>query len=323
MPGPFCFAWAGGTIEDQQTVVTTGTTAAGSTTVGNIPSSALSNCLPGLIYNIAGNGIPAMATFMAPAIGSTSITLDVPAAASMNALLTITGPRAPNGPWDPASHGRFDEEVLSIEIAQSEGDFATLTIALKNPGVGLLAAGRNLWCWLSWDSNWPAGPQNLVPLFNGRLVGVPRRQAAEVVELQFIARPDDYGAQKAALAASLQVLPYWDPVWLAATVSPDTVLETYSALWHVDRTTLALSTSDIIQGEAGTYTVGEDVALYDNFSLAYGAPPLTAVTVSGTVSWDQQASGIIDITQTILDAFRDQAGAPYGRVLASTPASAV
>ena len=226
MPGPFCFAWAGGVIEEQQTVVTTGTTAAGSTTISGIPSTALSSLSAGLVYNIAGNGLVAGSTFMAPASGATSIVLDTPAEASMNALLTITGPRTPNGPWNPAAHGRFDEDVLSIEIAQSEGDFATLTIGLKNPGLGLLAAGRNLWCWLSWDQAWPDGAQDLVPLFNGRLVGVPRRQAGEVVELQFIARPDDYLIQKGALAASLQVLPYWDPVWLSSSISPDTVLET-------------------------------------------------------------------------------------------------
>jgi hypothetical protein len=322
MPGPFCFAWAGGVIEEQQTVVTTGTTTAGSTTISGIPSTAISSLSAGLIYNIAGNGLVAGSTFMAPASGATSIVLDTPATASMNALLTITGPRTPNGPWDPATHGRFDEDVLSLEISQSEGDFATLVIELKNPGLGLLAAGRNLWCWLSWDQAWPGGPPDLLPLFNGRLVGVPRRQAGEGVQLQFIARPDDYALQKAALAASLQVLPYWDPVWLASSISVDTVLETYSALWHVDRATLALSTSDIIEGEDGTITIGENESLYDNFSLSYGSPPLTAVTVSGTVSWNQQAGGIIDITQTILNGFRDQAGAPYGRVLASTSTSA-
>ena len=221
--------------------------------VTGIPSAALSSLIEGLAYNISGNGIPVGSTFIAPASGATSLTIDQPASsAEIGAILTITGPRTPNAPFDPALHARFDEDVLTVEITQSEGDFATLTVGLKNPGVGLLAAGRNLWCWLSWDQAWtPEGgaEPDLVPLFNGRLVGIPRLAAGELVELQFLARPDDYNAQKAALAASLQVLPYWDPVWLAANISADTVLETYSALWHIDRTTLALSISDIIQGE--------------------------------------------------------------------------
>jgi hypothetical protein len=284
--------------------------------ITGIPSAALSSLVAGLSYNISGNGIPVGTTFVAPASGATSLTIDQPASsAEIGAILTITGPRTPNAPFDPALHARFDEDVITVEITQSEGDFATLTVGLKNPGVGLLAAGRNLWCWLSWDQAWtPEGgaAPDLVPLFNGRLVGIPRLAAGELVELQFLARPDDFNSQKAALAASLQVLPYWDPVWLAANISADTVLETYSALWHIDRTTLALSISDIIQGEDGTVTIGEDVAFYDNFSLSYGEPPLVATTVSGTVSWSQQGQGIIDVTPKLVQAFDAVAAAPYG-----------
>jgi hypothetical protein len=284
--------------------------------ITSIPAAALSSLTPGLSYNVSGNGIPVGATFIAPASGATAITIDQPASsAEIGAILTITGPRTPNAPFDPALHARFDEDVLTVEITQSEGDFATLTVGLKNPGVGLLAAGRNLWCWLSWDQAWtPEGgaEPDLVPLFNGRLVGIPRLAAGELVELQFLARPDDYNAQKAALAASLQVLPYWDPVWLATNISADTVLETYSALWHIDRTTLALSISDIIEGEDGTITIAEDRALYENFSLAYGEPPLVATAVKGTVSWSQQGQGIIDVTPNIVRAFDALGAAPYG-----------
>ena len=284
--------------------------------ITGIPSAALSSLTAGLSYNVSGNGIPVGTIFVAPASGATSLTIDQPASsAELGGILTITGPRTPNAPFDPALHARFDEDVLTVEITQSEGDFATLTVGLKNPGVGLLAAGRNLWCWLSWDQAWtPAGgaEPDLVPLFNGRLVGIPRLAAGELVELQFLARPDDYNAQKAALAASLQVLPYWDPVWLAANISADTVLETYSALWHIDRTTLALSISDIIQGEDGTVTIAEDQALYENFSLAYGEPPLVATAVKGTVSWSQQGQGIIDVTPNLVQAFNDVGAAPYG-----------
>ena len=288
--------------------------------VTGIPSAALSGLTEGLIYNVAGNGIPAGTTFTAPASGATSIVLDQPGSAAVaNSLLTITGPRTPNAPFDPAVHNRFDEDVLSVEISQTEGDFATLTVELRNPGLGLLAAGRNLWCWLSWDPAWPDGVPDLIPLFNGRLIGVPRLSAGEGVQLQFLARPDDYIAQKGALADSLQVLPYFDPVWISGEAGPDTVLETYSALWHIDRTSLTLTISDIVQGEDGTIEIGEDRALYDNFSLSYGEPPLSAVSVSGTVSWQQRATGMLDLTQTVLDAFRDQAGAPFGRVLAGSP----
>lgn len=281
--------------------------------VSSIPADALASLATGLRYNISGNGIQVGSTFLAPGSG-TSVELDLPAtSSSINAILTITGPRTPDAGFDPTVHNREDEQIVSIEIAQEEGGFATLSIELRNPSIGLLALGRNLWCWLSWDQAWtPDGgaSPDLVPLFNGRLVGVPRLQAGEVIQLQFLGRPDDFNGQKGALLADMSVLPYYDPIWLASNVNPDTVLETYSALWHVDRTSLVVTTSDILQGEDGIVTIGEDQAFYDAFALNYGSPPLTAVTVSGTVSWAQQGEGLLDITQTIIGAFA-AAGSPY------------
>ena len=128
--------------------------------------------------------------------------------------------------------------------------------------------------------------------------------------MQFLARPDDLNAQKTALADSLKVLPYYDPVWLTADTTPDTVLETYSALYHINRTTLAVTISDILGGEDGIIDIDESQSIYDKFSLAYGQPPLVATTVSGTVSWTQQAEGVLDVTQTLLDAFY-AAGSAY------------
>jgi hypothetical protein len=274
--------------------------------ITGIPAGALATLTTGLRYNISGNGIQVGSTFVADS-SATSITLDLPASsAAFSAILTITGPRTSNADFDPAVHNREDEEIVSLEISQEEGGFATLTIDIKNPNIGLLAFGRNLWCWLSWDQ----GDGTLVPLFNGRLIGVPKLSVGEIVQVQFLARPDDFNSQKAAIVSGLSVLPYYDPVWLASNVNPDTVLETYSSLWHIDRTSLVLTASDILQGEAGIVTIGEDKAFYDAFSLAYGSPPLTAVTVSGTVNWNQQGEGELDITQTVVGAFA-KAGSPY------------
>jgi hypothetical protein len=286
--------------------------------ITDISSASLLALVPGLVYNISGNGIAVGSTFVAPASGATELTLDLPATASdIGAILTITGPRTPNAPFDPVLHARFDEDILGVEIAQDEGGFATLTASVRNPNVGLLALGRNLWAWLSWDQAWPDGTPDLVPLFNGRLVGVPKLSAGEIVQLEFIARPDDLNVQKAELSASLQVLPYYDPVWLASNVTPDTVLETYSALYHIDRTSLAMTVSDIIEGEAGIIDIGEDQAIYDRFSLSYGQPPLVAAEVSGTVTWTQQAEGSIDVSERIIRAF-GAAGSGYKHAFAQS-----
>lgn len=283
--------------------------------VDGIPSTVLASLSPGLAYNIAGSGIPPAATFIAPDRGATSVELDLPATASnLNAVLTITGPRTPNEPFDPEKHAVEDEEIVGLEISQEEGDFAILSATIKNPGIGLLAIGRKLWCWLSWDRGWlpdGTGQPDIVPLFNGELIGIPRRLANELVQLQFRARPDDYNFQKEALADQLKVLPYYDPVWIAANTGPDTVLEAYSRHWHTDRVTLQLSASDILQGEDGTITIDESQSIYDRFELNYGAPPLSSVEVSGTVEWTQEAEGFVDVTPELVRAFADE-GSPYG-----------
>jgi len=298
----------------------TGLPDADSYSITSIPSGALASLTAGLRYNISGNGLQVGTTFVAPGSGATEITIDQPATASaINGIFTITGPRAPDAAFDPVAHAREDEEIVSLEITHEEGGLASLTIEIRNPHVGLLALGRNLWCWLSWDAAWSpdgSGTPVIVPLFNGRLIGVPKLSMSEVVTLEFLARPDDYNEQKAALSSAMAVLPYYDPVWITAAENPDTVLETYSSLWHVDRTTLELTASDILQGEDGIVTIGEDEAFYDAFSLSYGAPPLTAVNVSGTVSWSQQGDGSLDVTETLVRAFA-AAGSPYKSTFAT------
>jgi hypothetical protein len=296
------------TASGQFPVVITGMPDGNWYTITAIPDGVLSSLTTGLVYNITANGLQTGTTFVAPA-GGNEIEIDQPAtAAQLNAILTITGPRTPDTAFDPSVHDRFDADILDIDISHEEGSFATLSVRMRltNPNIGLLALGRQLWCWLSWDEAYPSGSPSLVPLFNGRLIGVPKLQANEIVQLEFLARPDDFGAQKLALSEALSVLPYYDPVWLAANVSADTVLETYSALWHIDRTSLGVTVSDLLQGEDGTVIVEEQTSLYENFSLSYGAPPLVAVTVTGTVTWQQQSGGYLDVTQKIVDAFAAQ-----------------
>ncbi len=199
-----------------------------------------------------------------------------------------------------------DEKVFSFEIEHSEGDFPSLSAELINPRVGLLSAGRNQWVWLSVDDG--AGAE---PLFNGRLIGIPESIAGEVIRVQFVARPPDFIAQKEALAASLRVLPWFDPVWIQEGADdPDTVLEAYPLRYHIDRIALDVTVSDIITGEDGTIEVGEADHFYDDFDVSYSDPPLRRVSISGTVTWAQQGSGDVDLTRPLCQAFIDT-GSPY------------
>lgn len=206
---------------------------------------------------------------------------------------------AESGDFDPVAHAVEDEAITELSIAQQEGEFASLQITIVNPYQGLLAPGRMQWCWLSWHDG-----TALVPLFHGRLTGVPESIDGETVRLLFTARPIGYEALRDSLAETLKELPYFDPVWVTGdTEDADNVLEARGCRWHIDRTTLEVTISDELVGEDGTLSFGEADHLYDSVSIGYAGTPLSQVNIEGTLSWTQGGSGTIDLTERIYDEF--------------------
>src|SRR5262245_15667963 len=112
-----------------------------------------------------------------------------------------------------SGHMRWDESVFSFTLSQQEGDPASLTIVVRKPydalgnPIGLLGPGRMIWCWFALDCD----GVNLIK-FRGRLVGIPTSLFEDLVTLEFVARPTDVVSQKALLANSLRVLPFYDEV---------------------------------------------------------------------------------------------------------------
>lgn len=206
----------------------------------------------------------------------------------------------------PTGHAREDEDVFSFVFDHSEGDFAAIQITIKNPRIGLLATGRKTWCFFSFNAGTDVSP-NVVPIIKGRLVGIPTNVFDTIVTLEFIARPSDFAEQKAALANTLKVLPYWDPIFVSPDNwdDPDAVLEAYSALWHIDPVTHEVTISDILVPD-NTITVTEDEHFYDELSVTLNESPLRACQVIATIPWKQDAEGGLSLTKPILDAFGSQ-----------------
>ncbi|MGR9441699.1 hypothetical protein [Rhizobium leguminosarum] len=209
---------------------------------------------------------------------------------------------------------REDEQVFAFEVSQAEGDFAALTVDIRNPEIGLLNPSRKQWAWLSVDFGDTAGGQ---PLFFGRLVGMPEDIIGKAVRLKLSARPSDFADRKATAAALLKVAPFWDPVWVTPELAddPDAVLESRSALWHIDRVTHAVSASDFLEAEDGLIDLGDDV-LRDSIDLSFGSPPATKITCEATIGWDQAVTGGYDLKPALLAAF-STAGTSTGGVISS------
>jgi len=205
-----------------------------------------------------------------------------------------------------SGHMRWDESVFSFTLSQQEGDPASLTIVVRKPydalgnPIGLLGPGRMIWCWFAFD----CGPD--LVRFRGRLVGIPTSLFEDLVTLEFVARPTDVVSQKALLANSLRVLPFYDEVVIdpQRRTDSDVVLEGYTAVWHYDRETHVITISDEITGEDGQVdfdgTSEGGKVLYDGLSLTLTSGPLARVDVNAEYTWTQQGRGKVDLTREIV-----------------------
>jgi hypothetical protein len=223
-----------------------------------------------------------------------------------------------------AGHMRWDEQIFSFTLQQDEGDPASLTIVVRRPRnvagdpIGLLGPGRKIWCWFALDCG-----ADLIR-FRGRLVGVPTSLFEELVTLEFVARPIDLVMQKAALADSLRVLPYYDEAVIdpSRRTDPEVVLEGYTKIWHYDRETHVLSVSDEITGEDGLVefdsTSEANKVLYDGLSLSLTSGPLARVDVDAEYTWTQQAFGNVDLTRYIIDNWPNEPSANRGEITSFT-----
>jgi hypothetical protein len=195
---------------------------------------------------------------------------------------------------------REDEDIFSFTLSQNEGDFAQLSVVIKNPRVGLLAPTRNVWAWLTFYDG-----TVIRPLFFGRLIGIPSNVFDTKITLDFVARPSNFAEQKDILAASMRDLPYFDPIFISpdSWYDPDVVLEARTQLWHIDRVTHELTVSDVMSPEDGVIELTEDDHLYDGLSTSIASVPLRRVQVVGQIPWTQTASGSVDLTNRVQSAW--------------------
>jgi hypothetical protein len=210
--------------------------------------------------------------------------------------------------WDEYGlFARKDEQIVNYEVSQTEGEFASLSIDIRNPKIGLLSGTRKIWAWLSIDLNWAPGANNtpnIVPLFFGRLTGIPTNINQEIVTLELTARPADYVAQKAAFAETLKVAPY-DPIWInpANLTDPDTVLEFRAAAWSIDRVTHEIGISDILSGEDGVAAFLPSEVPYDQVKIALVQAPLSSVSFVADIPWTQRDSNVIDFGSRTFETY--------------------
>ena len=213
-----------------------------------------------------------------------------------------------------SAYARQDENVFSFSVSQGEGDFCSLSVTIEKPSQSLLDPVRPQWAWLSMNED-----SVVTPLFFGRVIGIPAEIQADLVTIEFLAKPADFDNAKRTRAAALKLAPYWDDAFIDPQMAddPDTVMEARTEVWDIDRVTHQLTNTSIIQGEDGTIALtGADIP-FDGFSLSYTEAPLRKVQIEMRAMWTQQMYGTIDVTPNLLATF-EAAGSPAGFVTSYT-----
>lgn len=256
----------------------------------------------GQTYELFGQGIQAGTTGVFDGTSTMVMSQDSDVTRAGGTVYISKGVTYDNGgDFDPDVHNVRDEDILSAELSQTEGEFATLNIEVQRPSSGLLNLSRKRWAWFSVSFD---GGATIIPMFHGRVNGVPDYSSNKIIKIKLIARPDNYESLKALVAENLKVAPFWDDVFLAENATdPDTVLTARSALWDTPRVSLDLGIGDIIVGEDGTIVVDESQCLYEDFELSYNGSPMRRINVKADVTWTQTAEGDVDLTETLYNAF--------------------
>lgn len=186
---------------------------------------------------------------------------------------------------------RMDEDILDFTIQHDEGQFAVMTLTIRNPRIGLLNAGRKLWGWFAYEDQ----TAHVWPLFFGALIGIPTDMFQEQVQIRFNARPDDFIAAKQTQAEKLKIRPYYDPVFLDELHrdDADAILEGWSKLYHIDRISHEVTVTDILEGEDGIVVFDGNQGLYESVKCELGECPLSVVQVQAAVQWTQRSTGTL------------------------------
>lgn len=199
-----------------------------------------------------------------------------------------------------SSHYRMDEYVFSARRILAEGEKPKLELVIENPRVGLLSALRKQWCWFSWDNG-----SSVVPLFFGKIVGIPSNVESETLTVTFIAWPANYKKQLQNVATSLKIAPYYDPLFIdvAKRDDPMTIFESHSKMVHVDPVTHAVSASDILDAEDGNLDFTQDDHFYKSMHITVGTVPKTAIYIDMSITWNQSARGYLDLGDNIFTSY--------------------
>jgi hypothetical protein len=208
--------------------------------------------------------------------------------------------------FNPQIHARQDEEIFNLQLAEQEGLFPTAMVTVQQ-----IKQKPKPFAFISCQID---GQVHL--LFKGRLVQCPLVLQAETLTYQLVAEPSDADQQLKALAHTMQVFPYYDPLFLAADrrLDPDIheLLDARDDLLYWSRTLDGVCLSNIFQGRQ-TLDLSDHI-FADSLAIQLTDAPLNQIDVALQIQWRQKFRG-----EAVLDHLI-QAALPEGMITTLTGA---
>lgn len=196
--------------------------------------------------------------------------------------------------FDPSEHARDDEEILTLTIEQEESEAATAKVGVTYREGSFIALGKRaaISCRrVNPETEEPTG--EVIPLIVGRIAAAPIGVIGEVVQLELIAKPEDWEARRATVLAGRVEFAgtrYFDPLFFEAGAETDpasVLLGTFATLgW--DRVTGECRVDDI-RGASDLMSFDANQISIEGFTHELETP-LRAVTIEVVAGWQQEAS---------------------------------
>lgn len=199
--------------------------------------------------------------------------------------------------YDEGIHCREDEKIISFSMDQKEGEFAYLRVQIPVDHQWSLIG--KTWGFFSCDMG--CGPELL---FQGRLLGMPTSFDGEWMTLELEGRPFDQCSKIKALVKTLQVAPYWDPLFVGKDDldDPVEVLDGRQILYYWNPKTHEVTLSDLFEGRE---TKNLNNAFYDSLKIRVGEAPYSACEVTVTARWVQRYEGQVNASPYLERAFAE------------------
>lgn len=199
------------------------------------------------------------------------------------------------------AHLRNDEAVLSMDMQCERGGVWTAKLRIANPGLGLFAPGRKIYCAALESPDGTLASARI--FFRGRMTPAVSDVTSGTLDVNVICAPADLRNRVWAFLLSSK---YVTAPWFSTAYDdvafdrPEDVLRASGAFLTVDPVTHAIGVSDWLTDTSAPVTLQY---IYNSFKMeTVGVQPCQRVKIRINCEWTQSAIGAVNIAPVITNS---------------------